>query len=1261
MTTKQNNINDLFYPWIINTFSPTSLVLSTPNAQKILGKNFLSPSQFLRPFGDLRGLPLKFTFGEKYQNTINDFKFDFYDSKDFVKKELNQINNYIINCLSTETVMPNFDKNFRRLNKDNITQFLFQLNQYSPFYYSEFEKLYFELCKFQESELYQQPLLFIYLCDINDNINIIIDLLNDTLPKLIYSEAYEPKIFELIILLNDISNSSNNNSNKMVLEANFKNKYNSKNTEIFTIDINSGNLNENNNDISDDIWSKYTHKIEEYSDGFETIKRGRYITNNEVNIFRQKFQDYIKDKFRIYLLDLINRIDRNLAKNSGINSLFNKLKGNKNDRQEQIQGFNLPRLSSNERQRYFLSILLFHIRDYMDAYENLKKLKDSIKGKSRDYENAIRQFLVICRYLKKEDKSKIETFEPFYYYLENKQYTLAFRNILLYLKMSEQIKKTNIIENIYKYNYYLANNIVKYFNGLLFEKIGFYHLFSDHPKIRKFALNTLGYATQRYIIEKEDDIKNNYLVQNFGYICDLFKIDFDYSKYDNDVEINTFSMIKKYIFYYLCTSCDVTNNIKFGIPVFINYLRLILLQIYENLSNSDAEQKNNKFEFNENDESKEIEYYFRKLNAIFIKGRINFLDDFPLPIIEDDSLVFYIEQDQKILKDNNKINLNFVESFKKYLELSIEQKYSVLSEEDISCLRFIDEQSSRNFVSNYFMKTVNNVKVGEQIFIKFNISNPLTVNLPIKNLTLIITKKNLDNNLSNNESEYNCGYSDIELPSKTMHGLGIKVIFNSPGLFEISGLTMTLFKNINIRYFFNKKTMNTLYLNKKKNSNDSENENYTKHIKQNFCFNVIESNKSISINVNNDNNKMSFFQNQINYLIIKIHNNNNDIEIRKYTIFLGADNDILLYPKYLHKNYLTPTNTILIPIIGLKVGECKLKIIIKYEEKTNKSSLDIYRNVLSIKVFKGVNLNIEDNIYEFNKIINRRLIKINMDIVKNMNIQNISFSKNKSILINKQKFLIENFIEDDNENQKIDIQSKNINQKIILKLLDNEKKEEYNNDQLIDELIGNKKKQDQNNYPHIREFFKEKFSNENNLILKYKINFMDNNGVTSFNCIYKHEIKINKIPFMKTFYVDNLYLKNNLMKYFNINFEVEDFDDNQKYITINIQLLNDNENFEKIGKIIDYIEIKVDDSDNNFEWIGLYSTKFKNVMKINKEENIKYFNCILNRESCSLSDKKNEINLNHFIFLVKIKNSNLIYQYNDFPYSIYYNKESGLI
>ena len=124
MNFDKNGFKEVFTPWILNTFPPTSLVYSSPNAQKILGKNFLSPSQFMRPFGDLTGTSLIFLFNEKYQNFVSDFKMDFYDTQDFCKIENNQINNYIINCLSSETVMPTFENNFIKLNKKEIQNFL---------------------------------------------------------------------------------------------------------------------------------------------------------------------------------------------------------------------------------------------------------------------------------------------------------------------------------------------------------------------------------------------------------------------------------------------------------------------------------------------------------------------------------------------------------------------------------------------------------------------------------------------------------------------------------------------------------------------------------------------------------------------------------------------------------------------------------------------------------------------------------------------------------------------------------------------------------------------------------------------------------------------------------------------------------------------------------------------------------------------------------------------------------------------------------
>ena len=138
--------------------------------------------------------------------------------------------------------------------------------------------------------------------------------------------------------------------------------------------------------------------------------------------------------------------------------------------------------------------------------------------------------------MKKVNKLKIDTLAPLQTYIDNRQFLMAYRNIMLYLKMTEQFKIENIIDNIYKYNFFLTSHYIKYFIGLLYEKISFYYFMYKKPKPRKFSFNILNYAIKNYSLEKESDIKNYYLMQNFGYILDLFKIDYDYSLYDNFLE-----------------------------------------------------------------------------------------------------------------------------------------------------------------------------------------------------------------------------------------------------------------------------------------------------------------------------------------------------------------------------------------------------------------------------------------------------------------------------------------------------------------------------------------------------------------------------------------------------------------------------------------------------------------------------------------------------------------------------------------------------
>ena len=275
-----------------------------------------------------------------------------------------------------------------------------------------------------------------------------------------------------------------------------------------------------------------------------------------------------------------------------------------------------------------------------------------------------------------------------------------------------------------------------------------------------------------------------------------------------------------------------------------------------------------------------------------------------------------------------------------------------------------------------------------------------------------------------------------------------------------------------------------------------------------------------------------------------------------------------------------------------------------------------------------------------------------MSIENNSNIQSISVSYQNSFIYNKEKFSLE---EENNETfiNNNEIQDKNINLNLLIKTLNTKTKEEYIFDNFLDDII---EKNDFQNYEYNLEFLKNIFYGENNLIIKYKINFLENNKIKNINCINKHEIKMNDITLNNMYYFDKNYLKNILKNCFDINYDVEELNEGLKYFNIYIKMIKNSEHFEKIKKIVDYIEIKVNTNNNNFEWIGINSSIFKNLDKEkNDNENIKTFNCLIDDKSFSLIDKNKEINLNQFIFSVKILNSDKVYEFNDFPFIIYYS------
>ena len=247
-----------FKKWIENTFLPCGIVFSTKSSKEIIEKNNITPSQFIRPFGD--NITLEIKIKDNNYNNENYFRIDFYDSDNFCKNE-NDISIYLNNCLSYENNIPKFNLNSISLNKKNYSSFIQNQKSFSQNYYNEFEKIIFEYCNFNENEFYQQPLIFIYFIGMNDTIDSIKEM-KKNLPKLLI-EIYDIEMIDLIILLND-------KSDKNKYEANIEKKNNKLNnlqtsfdkSKVIYLEIN-GNKNLENNNY--ELFSKYFHKIEFYN------------------------------------------------------------------------------------------------------------------------------------------------------------------------------------------------------------------------------------------------------------------------------------------------------------------------------------------------------------------------------------------------------------------------------------------------------------------------------------------------------------------------------------------------------------------------------------------------------------------------------------------------------------------------------------------------------------------------------------------------------------------------------------------------------------------------------------------------------------------------------------------------------------------------------------------------------------------------------------------------------------------------------------
>ena len=921
---------DSFFNFIKENFTPTGIVFSTEKAKTIIGKNNLSPAEFLRPFGIFSNV----IFHTEIESTsISDFRLDFYDSEYFKKIPYMEYSKIIDNVLSSQNISPEIQKFiFNNNSNDNSNiklsdKIINILSRFSFPWFNAYIKTICELIRFNECELYQQPLCYIYFCAIDDSLDIVKPQLNEKekIPSLIYERIYEPDMPILIIIINDKMQEKQitlEEKNKYIEE--FKKRY--KVYYLLYWELND-TTNQNSNELSEniikyysgDLWSKYEHMIEKYYYNInkQNDSNDKYIKGKYINIFsRRRFHQTINDFFVKYAVKHLEHKIRTIEKRIletkiGIkNTIFSFFKQDiSNEKLAYNNFFKIYSLSSNEFEEYFFAIICFYFRNYKQAKEVSSVFMNDIKKKSPRHYNAAFELYKLSYFLNNyNSKNKGLEYNPFYKeddafeafsnYINNENYYQACRALFSGIKIHEQnitiLQLTSILSDVIPYIPGLPSKngsvYVNYFYPLLNEQISAYYIILEPVKKRKFLLFMTQAAIRFRKESKFSKFLNNYSLNDLLYVNDFLE----------KSNKNSFLLSKNFILEQIGIILKEKNNIE-GSALFLlknieNYLYLSgrqkiqfeknVIKIFENLINMLHINK-------EKNEVKELKENF-------------YLNKFPVPQIDNSSILIIEEQDIIInnsYKNKRKIKINW-DYFKKYDYIPVQKNFLCLTPPDIRALINLDNiiQNKQNF-SNFFSKRKFHINLNKKIYVSFLMTNPLPFDININNMKLIfqfISKKELQNDvesektneimndkIENGEKELIYEEKQFILKKESLSNIELYIQGNKEGKIIIKGVEIILENYITIKHYFNQKNKSNLYSYiKKKNSGIPINlSTYNEKCKRK------DSNASQNSNKSKDSNNS--YNLHIKYkeaIICDIKDNNNDINI-----IFPLGNEIKLY------------------------------------------------------------------------------------------------------------------------------------------------------------------------------------------------------------------------------------------------------------------------------------------------------------------------------------------------------------------------------
>ena len=1065
-----------FQDWLSTAFKPCSLVYCTEKAKHIIAKNNLTPSEFLRPVGDFRGKKIQIQFNEKEKEpiTINNFILDFYDNNKFKQIERESIIDYITTMLRMNE--PTWNLSSPLITQGHVEPFLNKLKQFSTPWFKEFEKTLLECLSFDEYELYQQPLINIFICSIEEKTSVINDNLCKQIPKLINEKRYESSKESIIITLNDCKDHQLKEEDLEKCKSRFASMF--KNYYIFNWDINCppyADINDGEQKKISDNYKKCFHRTDIYNKDdqnyfdYKNKQYGMYINGIYYKKYKEDFLHYFNTVFINKVLERITSCNEVIKKNSGFTKIFRK----SNDITYYSKS-KVYRFTEVERAYYNLGLLYFFFHNYDLANDSFKQLRNSLKDKSEKHKERVKEMKAMSKFLqKKESKKEYNILEEMNVRGTNEQ---LMRTEIIIIKMMESgVKLENkdanfktLIETITQFLKRTSKLITKtskttsleFFYPLLQEKIGVYYLLEN--KFRKYVFY-LAHAGKSFS-KLTPQMKNLalYCLSNLVYFID-----------------NPSPSFAKLRIYFNKLLGEVCNSIKYSegsLKFYRNCLEFTCV-------NGNDLKEQNSF----------LIYYLSIITQIkrekIICNNVD-LSELNLPQVDNASL-FVLENDDYNIKEKAKKMLGTDEKswlvFNKYGESLITDVYANLDEIDLEHIKLIHDLTNQTnkvianvHTDRYFYGNVN-----QKLFVKCTIKNPLSIEIQVSSVKLFcqfIPQKNTSTQtptptptpMPNNttpkppenieqtpepETQQHLSYTISEdsynmKPGETIE-LELNVSSPKEGKIIVKGLEFILFNECKIIHLFSKKTTQSLYyyVNRKKmysmggaahfsssgSSSDYESRNSSELVAKNTNLNniVIPRKNKIEYIISDFKDDLfvtfplgtnvNVFLYQLFFFPIIVNNNSIQQRVRRYTIFIEVCDKNKARTFF---NFITRDNQIkqrfssekvLIPIIPMATGKIYIKILIKCSGEMRVKPIQVKRYLLKLKVKESISFEVREycsnlNVDKDGKTYN----KIDFNIKTNLRIRNAKEIKNlvmKEPVFNKELNLLnqKNYLITNNE------------------------------------------------------------------------------------------------------------------------------------------------------------------------------------------------------------------------------------------------------